>query len=516
MSFKPYAAGLALSASSLFLVGCSPSEKPSEPQLEATAKGDINLFPGNNDTGINPDTHLFLTFETTPEIRHAGRIDVVNQATGEVVDTIDMSVPYSPNPDGRSTATTEAERRERAQNFKASDYQYITLGGYDFIYHPVLIHETTAQIDLHPGALDYGQTYQVRISPDVFESGDESFSGFDDDTLWTFSTKAAPPSADTQSVTVAADGSGDFNTVQGAIEFAPAASPDAPFEIMIEDGRYDELVFLSEKSDIIIRGESREGVVVGYPNNSAFNPPQPSPSRRPAFSLFNVEDIQLSDFTINNDFIGQAEALLVRGERVILDNMQLNGSGDALTTYGSIYMVDSELTGHGDTILGYAALYCENCTLRTYGPFTWTRTPEGQHGNVFVDSTFIAENKPLPWTVTEENPEGRKTDAPLARLPRNGPGSSAPNFPHAEMVLIDSTLIGLDPVGWGPVEDKETFDWSGVNFMEFNSVDENGDPLDLSDRHPIVKILDAEKDAETIANYRDPEFVLNGWSPEVR
>ena len=341
------------------------------------------------------------------------------------------------------------------------------------------------------------------------------FAGIEDGE-WTFSTKAAPPAESTAKVTVAADGSGDFNTLQGALDFAPAASPDTPFEIDIKNGRYDELVFLTEKSDIIIRGESRDGVVVGYPNNSAFNPPQPAPSRRPAFSLYKVEDIQLSDFTINNYFIGQAEALLVRGDRVVIDNMQLNGSGDALTTYGSIYMQDSELTGHGDTILGYASLYCLRCTVRTYGPFTWTRTPEGQHGNVFIDSTFVNEDKPLPWTVTAENPEGRRSEATLARLPRNGPGSSAPNFPHAEMVLIDSTLVKVFPEGWGPVEDPETFDWSGVNLMEYNSKDENGDLIDLSQRHPIVKILDAEKDAETIANYRTPEFVLGGWTPVVK
>jgi pectinesterase len=103
-------------------------------------------------------------------------------------------------------------------------------------------------------------------------------------------------------------------------------------------------------------------VVVHYPNNSAFN------RIRPAFTVTDASDIQLSTFTVRNDFIGQAEALLMRGERNIVDRMTLNGSGDAFTTYGTIYMVDSTLTGDGDTILAYAALYCLRCEIHSVGP----------------------------------------------------------------------------------------------------------------------------------------------------
>ena len=144
----------------------------------------------------------------------------------------------------------------------------------------------------------------------------------------------------------------------------------------------------------------------------------------------------------NNYFIGQAEALLVRGQRIVIDRMTLNGSGDALTTYSTIYMVDSKLVGHGDTILAYAALYCLRCEIHSIGPFTWTRTPQGSHGNVFVKSTFFGIDKPLPWTVAADGSGGQMSSKVLARLPRNGPGSSAPNFPYAEMVLIDSKVSG--------------------------------------------------------------------------
>lgn len=31
-----------------------------------------------------------------------------------------------------------------------------------------------------------------------------------------------------------------------------------------------------------------------------------------------------------------------------------------------------------------------------------------------------------------------------------------------------------------------------------------------------VRVLDGEADAELIANYSDPTFILNGWTPEVK
>jgi hypothetical protein len=221
----------------------------------------------------------------------------------------------------------------------------------------------------------------------------------------------------------------------------------------------------------------------------------------------------LSNFTINNYLIGQAEALMVRGERIIIDHMTLNGSGDAFTPYGTVYFVDSKLTGDGDTILGYAAVYYLRSEIRSRGPITWTRTPKGSHGNVFVDCTLIGLAEPLPWTVTATDP-GRIVKAPFARLPRNGPpGSPSANFPYAEMVLINTRTHGIPPEGWGPIEEAPGFDSSNVRFWEYNTMDLDGRPVDVSKRHPVSRQLTLEKDAKIITDYRNPAFVLGGWTP---
>lgn len=472
------------------------------------------IYPADGARDVSPDTRIRITFESPPEIGDSGLIRIADAATGEEVDVLDMSLPAGP-PILLSVSAAERAAREEAGEPEPT-YQETTIGGVDgFHFHPIIVRGNVATIYPHNNRLEYDRDYTVTIDPGVLDLRDADQSSSSEPISFSFSTRDIAPELDGELI-VATDGSGDFDTVQGAIDFVPDR-PAEPTTILIRNGEYEEIVFANGKSDLTIRGESRDGVIVGYANNSAFNPSRNGVSLRPAFSVHRGTNVQLSDFTIRNHLIGQAEALKMNGEHNIIDNMTLDGSGDALTTGGTIYMVDSTLIGDGDTILGYASLYCLRCKIQSVGPFTWTRTPEGQHGNVFVGSTFIYLDEPLPWTVKPDGSGGRKVDGVLARLPQNGPvGSAHRNFPHAEMVLIDAKLDGVPPIGWGPIEDPETFDWSNVRFMEFNSTDLNGAPLDMSARHPIVRVLTSPADDDLVAQYRDPAFVLGGWRPQVR
>jgi hypothetical protein len=473
----------------------------------------MTIFPANKATNVNPDIHLVLTFSGTPKIGGSGFIRVYDAVDKKLVDTIDLSIPSSPNPSGRApgnrgttTAPPPADPNDKTA------YQVNMIGGMDFHFFPVIVRGRTATISLHNNVLKYGHTYIVKIDPQVLHASDGAFSGFTTDNAWTFSTKASPPS-DVGRLVVSADGTGDFNTVQGAIDFVPNNSAKLT-TIFVKNGNYEEIIFIQKKSNIVIRGESRDKVIVGYPNNSAFNPSKPGPSRRPAFTIYNSNDIQLSSFTINNYFIGQAEALLVRGQRIIIDHMTLHGSGDAFTTYGSIYFADSKLTGDGDTVLGYGAVYFLRSEIDSIGPITWTRTAATNHGNVFVNCTLVGVDKPLPWTVTATS-SGQKSKAVFARLPQNGRGTTSSNFPHAEMVLINTKTSGVPAEGWGPIQ-SPGFDTSQVHFWEYNTMDMAGRPVDMSKRHPVSKHLTMQRDAKIISDYSNPEFVLNGWKPVVQ
>jgi pectinesterase len=487
----------------------------------AKRQAQFTTFPANGAKDVNPDTHLVLKFSGTPKTGNSGFIRIYNAADKSLVDTIDMRIASSPYPLGRNPKNTNGETKGPDSNAAlGGTFQTTNVGGHQFYFFPIIVHDNVATIYPHNNKLQYSQTYLVKIDPSVLASAGGSFPGID---TWTFTTKSAPPPKNAARVVVAADGTGDFNTLQGAIDFLPEA-PANQITIFVKNGNYEEIVVMNKKSNVIIRGENREKVRVGYPNNSFFN----IGKTRNAFTIEKCTRLQLSSFTVSNYFIGQAEAMRIGGTRIILDHMTLDGSGDAFTTDpgASIYFVDSKLTGHGDTILGYGAVFFHRSEVHSIGPFSWTRTSHGNHGNIFVNSSLIAINKPLPWSVTDSNPRGQTPESTFARLTKNCKENMAQmdeatiekkrcNFPYAEMVLINTKTSGVSPKGWGEVQPKEEFSHKNIHFWEFNTMDANGSPIDYSKRSKkIGERLTATQNATTIANYSNPEFVL-GWSPVV-
>jgi len=498
----------------------------------------VKLSPADGSTGVNPDTHLVISFPSAPMLGSSGLVRIIDTATSQVVDTLDLSIPAGPNPRGpiartptlspaaaaaraAQTLAREATPLGHATNATAvagttaqypnpsHEYQLTIIGGVTqgFHFHPVIIHGNVATIYPHNNLLAYGRTYRVEIDPGVLTLADGTFHGFGRDGGWVFTTKPAPPPADATRVVVAADGSGDFNTVQGALDFVPD-HPARRVTIFIKDGTYEEIVFFHDKSNLTLRGEDRDRVQVGYGNNSAFNPPTQAdadghvlggPSRRCAFACYNSTGIVLSNFTVSNYDKGQAEGLLISGERNIVSQVTIVGSGDALNLKGSVYLTHCRIVGDGDTILNVGPAFFYRCELASWGPYMWVRNPATNHGDVFVECTFN--------TPSGVNPIfGRVTRSVLARLPNN----HGINYPYAEAVLIDCRLNNIPPEGWGPIED----DTSHVRFWEYHSTNlSDGLPVDVSKRHPVSRQLTLPKDAETIAHYRDPAYVLGGWKP---
>jgi pectinesterase len=509
----------ALAAVTLFFA------QPARPQAAS-----LTCFPANHAVGVNPDTHLVLTFATPPTLGKSGQIRIYDAADHSLVDTLDLSIPAGPDPAHRviappapapatdatapssPTTTTPAVRTTPAD---LRNYQLITIGGLpDFHFYPVILHGNVATIYPHNNVLHYHHKYIVQIDPAVFTN---AFPGFTTDTSWIFTTKSSPPPATATRVTVAADGSGDFSTVQGAVDFVPD-NPPQRVTIFIKNGAYEEIVFFRNKSNLTFRGEDRDKVQIGYANNSAFNPPMPGPSRRCAFSAYDSTSIQLINLSLNNYAYGQAEGLLISGSRNIVSHVNIKGSGDALNLRGPVYFTDSRIIGDGDTILGVGPAFFNHCELQSIGPFMWIRNTDANHGNVFLNSTFIAIERPLPWvqpTATPTPSSTPQTPAPprppvaavLARLPNN----HGLNYPYAEAVLINCRLKDIPPAGWGPIDD----DTAHIHFWEFNSTDIDGHPIDTSQRHPVSKQLTQPQDAQTIANYSNPAFVLSGWTPVV-
>ena len=188
----------------------------------------------------------------------------------------------------------------------------------------------TAAIYPHLDLLTSNQTYYVTVDDGTFtDAAGANFAGITATNAWQFTTKAGGPANPTNLV-VAADGSGDFVTVQGALDSVPSANT-TPTVINIHNGIYTEIVDIHSKNNLLLRGQSRSGTIVGYPNNANL---QGSTHYRMAFKV-NANDIALDNLTVTNMTpVGgsQAEALMIEtsAARFILNNANVGSYQDTV------------------------------------------------------------------------------------------------------------------------------------------------------------------------------------------
>jgi pectinesterase len=482
-----------------------------------------SFFPADQATGINPDVQLKITFGDAPRVGNGGEVRIYDAADDRLVDKLDLTIPAGPAnpvdpavraknylafpyPYARASRATNANTRPGTPSAGAiptsTDCQLTIIGGFTdgFHFYPVTVDGHTATIHPHHDLLQYGRSYYVEIDPTVLELPGTPFPGIAGK-RWRFSTKpqSQAPRAAAKHLVVRADGGGDFDTVQGAMDFVPDHAKHR-ITIEVRNGLYEEIVYFRNKDNVTLLGESQDRTIVRYANNEVFNPhpanirtnPQPGtfPSRRAAVAVDNSNDIHIVNMTLQTTAPGQAEGLLITGDRNILSHVTVIGAGDALQANGRIYIADSTIVGTGDTILGRGTVFCERCTIKSTSVMMWPRNASDVHGNVFKDTAFIGTAGPTT----------------IARSPRN----EAFAYPYAEVVLLNATLTNIEPAGWSDADQGGT-----VHFWEFNSRNADGSPVDTSRRVAWSRQLDPVKDAKLIANYRRPEFVLAGWKPKL-
>ncbi len=483
----------------------------------------FSVFPENSSSNINPDTHLVLNFADSIFVNNQGKIRVFDATDNKMVDSLDMSIPAGPTvsvnhgtsippytsipynyvSDNFTNTNTKPGTPSGLAAANSDTFQLNIIGRFTdaFHFYPVIIHGKTATIYLHNNILEYNKKYYVQIDNSVFKSKKGIFKGINK-TDWTFTTKNAAPNPATIKLTVNTDGSGDFNTVQGAIDFVPDYNPK-PVTIFIKNGNYEELVYFRNKTNVTFIGEDRDKTIVYYANNEVFNPhpsnistnefPGTFPSRRAAFMGDNVSGIKLVNFTIKTTLKGQAEGLLLMGSKNILQNMHIVGSGDALQVNGSMYADNCTIDGDGDTFLSRGPAFFNHCIFNSHATFMWMRNTSKNHGAVLKNCELI-------------NTGNQSTE--IARSPDNHGNS----YTHCEVVLINCKLQGISDTGWGPTTEKS----ENVHYWEFNSRDyKTNKAVDVSKRSPVSRQLNKTKDAKTILNYSTPSFVLDGWNPEI-
>jgi hypothetical protein len=454
--------------------GASPSLKVS------------SLFPANGTKDVCPDAQLKIDFAAPPKVG-AGKIQVFDAADNALIESIDAAIP------------TQSQ----------------SIGGQQpNVYYPITISGNQAAIHLKNHALAYGKTYYVTLDPGVFtDAGGDSapLAGKD---AWQFSTRAQPPKAGTSKLTVAADGTGDFCTVQGALDFIPDGNT-VPTTLFLRKGTYTEMIFLRNKNRITILGEDRKQSVIAYANNARFN------SRRSVMQINNCNDFVMANLTVWNTTPKasggtQAETIIYGGpltSRAVLNQVDLRSFQDTLQINDQAYVSDCYIEGDIDFMWGTGPVFFENVTckmLTSNDSYVETRNPASHHGFIYYHCNFDAA-----------------TGVSNAYL--------AQSVGVCEVVTIDCVMGDwIRPIGWrinaatGGARGRAGSAPAGgagappaaapgVRYYEFNSHYADGKPIDMSQRAPQSRELKAPADAQMIADYSNPTWVLgNNWIPMTR
>ena len=437
-------------------------------------------FPANSAANVCVDTLLNITFSQTPSVGTTGNINIYDASNpGTPVDTLNMS---------------------------GGNLQLRTIGGIAINAYNILINGNTATIYPHAGVLTTGKTYYVTMDPGVIvDSSGAYFTGIANSTTWQFTTKSSGP-ANPADLIVAADGSGDFCTVQGAID-SVASNNVTPTTINIHNGVYTEIDRVNTKNDITFIGQNRHQTVITYANNNNING---SSTTRPMFGVNQANNIAIENLTLTNSTAlggSQAEALLVNLAKQFMvldcdldsyqDTLLVNQSGDLA------YVQDSYIQGNTDYIWGSGTLYVTNTILMdlTSGShLTQARTAQNTNGFAFVNCRIL----------------GITNGTVNCDLGRDGGSSgNTPSFPYGQVAYINCTMDTnvIIPAGWilgsGSSQGPDT---ANLRFWEYDSVDTNGILVPTGLRVAWSLELDgatATNDVQNVTNW------LYGWEPEL-
>lgn len=201
-------------------------------------------------------------------------------------------------------------------------------------------------------------------------------------------------------IVVAKDSSGDYNSVQRAIDSAKAF-PDKRVTIFIKNGTYREKVTIpSWNNKLTLKGESELDTIITYGDHFK----KINRGRNSTFftATVNVQanDARIESLTIENTAgdIGQAIALFADGDRGVFKKVHLLGNQDTLYVAGDgkrYFFTQCYIEGTTDFIFGAATVVFEECQIHSkkQSYITAASTPRGQsYGFVFLRSKFTAEN----------------------------------------------------------------------------------------------------------------------------
>lgn len=314
-------------------------------------------------------------------------------------------------------------------------------------------------------------------------------------TLFAVAVKAASPYDNPDTLVVARDGTGQFRTVNDAVEVCRAFM-EYHKVIFVKKGVYKEKVIIpSWLTNIEICGEDAENTVITYDDHANIRLPE---TNKPmgTFRTYTVKVqgnyITFKNITIENNAakLGQAVALHTEGDHLVFINCRFLGNQDTIYTGTGntrLFFKNCYIEGTTDFIFGPSTAWFEGCTIHSKqnSYVTAASTPEDvAYGYVFNNCKLTAA-------------EG-VTKVYLGR----------PWRPYAYTLFMNCELGShILPAGWhnwGKAENEKT-----ARYMEYNNT---GSGAKTDGRAPWSKQLTKKEAANvTLANVFKMD---NSWIPE--
>jgi pectinesterase len=220
-----------------------------------------------------------------------------------------------------------------------------------------------------------------------------------------------------QRITVAKDGSGDFSSVQKALDAIQEGKEDTT-TIFIKRGEYREVITVDARKNFIkLIGEEKDHTILTYDNHAGTLLPNGDTLNTWTCASFFVygNDFSAENLTFRNTAgftAGQAVGLRIEGNRALIRNCRIIGNQDILFLSGSgvkHFFADCYIEGTTDFIFGAATAVFKNCHIHSKKNSHVTAASTNSiipFGFVFIDCRLTADpniNKVSlgrPWTPT--------------------------------------------------------------------------------------------------------------------
>lgn len=352
-AMEPATAGAAAGPTGAAGAAAETTAEPAQvdPAAPLTA---VAFYPSKDRTDACADASVSIEFNRAPVIKAGGKIQILDES-GAVFDSV------TSNPTDLYFSGL-VNRSAGGQSFRTD--------ALDVVFNTVVF-QPKAKLAL-------GKTYYVTVDEGMITDDLGTKFSVKQSDNWKFSVRAQAP-AGSAMLTMAADGSGDYCSLDGVLEALPN-SASSPRMVRVERGVYPGIVRMAD-SQIHFVGAGIDKSVFSHKNSATMN----SNSREGI--VVSGSNVTFEDLTIFNTYLKdsngqQAEALYVAegSQRVFLKNVHLRSHQDTLRVDGSAYMQGGKISGSTDPLWGYGAFYCDGCELssRTSGhAFVVTRSTKG-------------------------------------------------------------------------------------------------------------------------------------------